>query len=57
MKLYKTTVTYEVTFITGRQIDTDEMNRLKQKIDMFINDAEIITQQSKIVSGTKEVEV
>jgi hypothetical protein len=57
MKLYKTTVTYEVTFITGHQIDTDEMNRLKQKIDMFINDAEIITQQSKIVSGTKEIEV
>lgn len=57
MKLYKTTITYELECITDKRLDKDTIERLRHNIDINIGQYNMVRTDGKLVVGTKEIDV
>lgn len=57
MKIYKTTLTYELECITDRKLSKDEFERLKHNIEINISNYGMVRKEGKLIVNTKEIDV
>lgn len=57
MKVFKTTLSYEIEFLTHEKLSKDEIERIRHNIEINLNTYNKVTTGGKIVVGSKEMEV
>jgi hypothetical protein len=55
MKLYKTTITYELETLTERKLDKDELERIKHNIQINLNTYNRLNSNGRLVVSSKEI--
>lgn len=57
MKVYKTTIRYELFCLTERKIDKEEIERIKHNIEINLNMYNRLNSNGKLEVVSKEIEV
>ncbi len=57
MKVYKTTISYEVETITEAKLDKEELQRIKYNIQINLNQYNRLNSNGKLEVVSKEIEV
>lgn len=57
MKVYKTTISYEIETITEAKLDKEELQRIKYNIQINLNQYNRLNSDGKLVVCSKEIEV
>lgn len=57
MKVYKTSITYELFCLTERQLDKEQVERIKQNIQINLDMYNRLNSNGKLTVISKEIEV